>query len=81
MLEHLVANNSRRIVRIPEVLSRCGLSRSSVWRLERAGRFPFHVRIGIRAIGWYEHEIDQWLDNRRSDDAFVSLGSNHSSPA
>jgi predicted DNA-binding transcriptional regulator AlpA len=57
---------ARRIVRISEVLARSGLSRSSVWRLERQGSFPAHFKIGLRAVGWYADEFDNWLNNRRS---------------
>ena len=60
----------KKILRFPEVEEKIGLSRSTVWRLERAGKFPQRVRIGLRGIGWYESEIDDFLANREG----VQLG-------
>ena len=39
-------------------------SRVHVWREERAGRFPRHIRLGRNSIGWVEREIDEWLAER-----------------
>ncbi len=54
----------KKILRFPEVEEKIGLSRSTVWRLEKTGKFPQRVRIGLRGIGWYESEIDDFLANR-----------------
>ena len=60
----------KKILRFPEVEEKIGLSRSTVWRLEKTGKFPQRVRIGLRGIGWYESEIDDFLANREG----VQLG-------
>lgn len=60
----------KAILRFPEVKKRTGVSRSTVWRLERAGLFPQRVRIGMRGVGWYESEIDKFLADRER----VNLG-------
>ena len=53
-----------RFLRLPEVLARTGLSRSTIYvRLEQ-GRFPRPVSLGDRAVGWVESEIDEWISNR-----------------
>ena len=62
-----------RILRLPEVVARTGLSRSTIYvRLEQ-GRFPRPVSLGSRAVGWIESEIDAWLRERiaesRGEDA------------
>ena len=50
-----------RFLRLPEVLARTGLSRSTVYvRLEQ-GRFPRPVSLGARAVGWIESEVDEWM--------------------
>jgi predicted DNA-binding transcriptional regulator AlpA len=41
------------------------LSRSHIWRLERAGNFPARIKIGNRRIGWRASEVEQWIDNCR----------------
>lgn len=49
------------ILRRKAVEARCGLSRSTLYDYIRAGRFPAPVRVGSRAVGWVESEIDSWL--------------------
>jgi len=39
-------------LRINEIKTRTGLSRSTIWRLEREGLFPARKRLGKRAVGW-----------------------------
>lgn len=53
-----------RILRLPEVLSRTGLGRSSVYEYERLGKFPKRVRLGARAIGWHQSDIEAWMAAR-----------------
>ncbi|MDE2773224.1 MAG: AlpA family transcriptional regulator [Gemmatimonadota bacterium] len=50
-----------RVLRLPQVLARTGLSRSSIYLRVADGTFPRPVRLGKRAIGWIESEIDQWI--------------------
>ncbi|MCY3808963.1 MAG: AlpA family transcriptional regulator [Gemmatimonadetes bacterium] len=53
-----------RFLRLPEVLARTGLSRSTIYvRLEQ-GRFPRPVSLGARAVGWIEAEVDDWIRER-----------------
>lgn len=40
------------------------LSRSTIWRLERAGKFPTRHLIGTKAVGWRKREVDAWLESR-----------------
>ena len=54
-----------RVLRTTEVVERIGLSRSTLWRLERAGDFPERVHLGVNSVGWLETDIDSWLNNRR----------------
>jgi prophage regulatory protein len=51
-----------RILRLREVLGRVGLSRSSVYKFISEGKFPKQVSLGARAVGFYEHEIDLWIN-------------------
>ncbi len=50
-----------RILRERQVVERTGLSRSTLWRLERRGHFPARRRIAPGAVGWLESEIDDYL--------------------
>jgi prophage regulatory protein len=51
----------RKILRLPVVLDRTGLSRSSVYLRVTEGRFPRPVSLGARAVGWIETEVEEWI--------------------
>ena len=53
-----------RILRRPEVESRTGLSRSTIYAMMAEGLFPKPVRLGKRAVGWTDSTIDEWLESR-----------------
>jgi prophage regulatory protein len=50
-----------RLLRFPAVRERTGLSRSTIWRLERQGAFPPHHRISANAVAWIEDDIANWI--------------------
>ena len=50
-----------RIVRLPDVQARTGLSRSTIYVRVAAGSFPKPVHLGARAVGWIESEVDAWI--------------------
>ena len=50
-----------RFLRLPEVLARTGLSRSTIYVRLDQGRFPRPVSLGARAVGWIEEEINGWI--------------------
>jgi prophage regulatory protein len=39
-------------------------SKVHLWRLERAGKFPKRVPLGVARHGWLETEIDEWIAGR-----------------
>ncbi len=49
------------ILRLPVVKARTGLSRSTIYLRISEGTFPNPVKLGARAVGWLEHEIEAWL--------------------
>ena len=51
-----------RIIRLHEVLRMTGLSRSSIYRMEKSGRFPPRRQLGQHAVGWLLHEVTQWIE-------------------
>jgi prophage regulatory protein len=56
---------SPRFLRFKDVARRVGLSRSSVWRMEREGRFPQHHKLSANSVGWWEPDVEEWLRSRR----------------
>ena len=57
----------QRILRLPEVT---GFGRSTIYALMANGEFPRSIRIGARAVGWLESDIDQWIETRRIGAAY-----------
>ena len=62
-----------KILRRPQVETRTGLSRSTIYAKIYANDFPKSIRLGRRAVGWLESEIDDWVmaQIRRSRPASV----------
>ena len=58
------ATSVLRMLRFPAVHDRTGLSRTTVWRLERAGEFPRHRRLSANTVAWAEDEVDAWIRER-----------------
>ena len=64
----------KRFIRLPEVLSRTGYGRTTIYRKMEDGSFPKSLKLGgphkdprafdCRAVAWIEDEIDQWVDAR-----------------
>jgi prophage regulatory protein len=53
------------IIRKPAVRKKTGLSDTTIWRLERAGKFPARIQITESGlVGWYEEEVVEWQDDR-----------------
>ena len=53
------------ILKLPAVQIKVQLSRSSIYRLESEGQFPKRIQLGAgRSVGWYLHEVEEWLANR-----------------
>lgn len=60
----MLMNHTERILRLPEVKSRVGLSRSSIYARIAAHEFPAPVSLGARAVGWPSSSIDAWIGKR-----------------
>ena len=66
-----------RFIRLPEVMSRTGYGRTSIYRKMEDGSFPKSLKLGgppknpnefdSREIAWIEEEVDQWVESRIQD--------------
>ena len=64
----------KRFIRLPEVLTRTGYGRTTIYRKMEDGSFPRSVKLGgpledpnafdCRAVAWIEDEVEQWIDSR-----------------
>ena len=53
-----------RALRLREVISRVGMSRTWIYDRVAEGEFPAPVKIGQRASAWLESEVNEWLRER-----------------
>ena len=49
------------LLRIHQVVTVTGLSRSSLYSFVAMGRFPALVRIGRRAVAWKNSQVQAWI--------------------
>ena len=73
------------ILRIKEVMTMVGLSRTTIWRRTKSGDFPARRRLGgsnTRVVGWLRPEIEDWLASRRpvGDEASPNSDKNRTEP-
>ena len=64
----------KRFIRLPEVLTRTGYGRTTIYRKMEDGSFPRCVKLGgpledsnafdSSAIAWIEDEVEQWMATR-----------------
>ena len=54
----------RRVLRREQVLNKTGLSRTSLFNLEKAQDFPRHFMLTPRCAVWFEDQVDDWLEAR-----------------
>ena len=53
-----------RILRLPAVMERTGLKRSTLYDWMRQGTFPQPIKLGERAVGWPESAVAEWIASR-----------------
>ncbi len=51
-----------KILRLNEVIYITGLSRSTIYLMMSEGLFPPNIKLGARAVGWIEEDIQDWID-------------------
>lgn len=51
-------------LRWPQLNGFVPLSRVTVWRMERKGKFPARIQLGEASVGWRADEVLAWLEKR-----------------
>jgi len=52
------------LLRRKQVEARTGLGRTTIYNRMKAGSFPRAVNIGLRAVAWYEGDIEAWIERQ-----------------
>lgn len=62
----LISNQKQdRFLRSGEVINLSGLSRTTLWRLERVEKFPARRSLSAGTVGWLKSEVDAWIEARQ----------------
>ena len=57
---------SNRILKLPTVISRTGLGRSTIYAKVARHEFPSPIQLSERSVGWLEADIEAWIEQRIS---------------
>ncbi len=56
-------NITQQLLRLPQVKSMTGLSKSTIYARMSEGNFPKQISIGPRLVVWLESNIQQWIND------------------
>lgn len=54
----------KKVIRMKEVIEKSSLSRSTIHRLRKSNQFVPILRPSSKAVGFYESDVDEWLEKR-----------------
>ncbi|CAH2902088.1 MAG: hypothetical protein PCALPYG88_5742 [uncultured Paraburkholderia sp.] len=68
-----------QVMRMKDVVKKIGLCRATIYSMISRGEFPRPIRIGERATGWRESELEAWLARRSAEreQAALPLSQSH----
>src|SRR5262245_24267789 len=61
---HAIGGVLMHILRTVDVTRLTGLSRTTLWRMERQGKFPARIRLSLNSVGWRDEEVRHWVETR-----------------
>lgn len=65
---------SYSILRLPEVIKKTSISRSTIYERVKNNTFPQPISLGERSIGFVEAEIDSWIESKIAESRNISIG-------
>jgi prophage regulatory protein len=63
------ATGPMRMLRLTQVIERTELRKTTIYKLQKLGRFPKAVPLTGHSVRWIESEVDDWLASRASSRA------------
>lgn len=63
-----------KILRIKQVIEMTTLGRSTIYKYIKEGTFPKQIKMGARASGWLQADVENWILTRRCRDQVVQEG-------
>jgi prophage regulatory protein len=52
------------LLRLPEVIRRSGLKKTSLYAQVKAGMFPAPIPLTERSVAWIEAEVEKWIADK-----------------
>lgn len=62
----------QRFIRLPELLSRLGISKSTFYTMIQHGEFDPPIKLGARTSVWLESSIDKYIDKKVAESQKVA---------
>lgn len=54
----------KKFEKLPQVINRTSLRKSSIYAKVGKGEFPQPIRLGKRSVVWVSEEITRWIEER-----------------
>ena len=61
----------KEFLRCRDVEEMISLSRSTIYRLMKAGQVPQPIKIGSRAVRWRQSDIEAWMDSKTTVRSYI----------
>lgn len=58
--------NMTTLLNHKEVCAKTSLSKSTILKLEKEGKFPKRIALSARKVVWRTSHIEEWIDNREA---------------
>lgn len=56
-----IMQNNEKLIPQKQVVDMTSLSGTTIWRLEKAGKFPERHKIGPNRVAWLHSDILRWI--------------------
>ena len=63
-----------RLLTAKEVCEITGFSATTIYSWMNAGQFPSSVRMGPRAVRWWQSDVEAWLESRPHTREVATIG-------
>lgn len=57
-------SDQEKLLRIKQVEEITGMSRSTIYRMERGGLFPRRIKVSRRLVAWHDHAVTGWISQK-----------------
>lgn len=58
-----MSTTSNKINRLPATIEQTGLSKSTIYKLIKEGKFPKPLKLSKRSVGWRQSDLDNFLNS------------------